>query len=113
MGRQDMATGGRTLDFARQCRCRLSGERLGPNYPARRRSGALPAAARAFPASLLFARRSSPRRTPKKRSDKHDGAKVAASLPLDTAITAIPIDFRAAPVAITGDLLIDAGAHTG
>jgi hypothetical protein len=50
---------------------------------------------------------------PKKRSDKHDGAKVAASLPLDTAITAIPIDFRAAPVAITGDLLIDAGAHTG
>jgi hypothetical protein len=61
-----MATGGRTVGFARQCRCRLSGGRLGPNYPARRRSAALPAAARAFPASLLFARRSSPRRTPKK-----------------------------------------------
>ena len=55
---------------------------------------------RAFSTSLFFARRSSPRRTPKKEATNGTPRKVAASLPLDTAITAIPIDFReAAPVA--------------
>ncbi len=54
---------------------------------------------RASPASLFFARCSTPRRTPKKEATNRTPRKVAASVPLDTAI---PIDFRAeapAPVA--------------
>jgi hypothetical protein len=60
-------------------------------------SGARPP--RAFPASLFFAHRSSPRRAPKKEATNRTPRKVAASVPLDTAI---PIVFRAeapAPVA--------------
>ena len=100
MWRQDVAAGGRTLGFARQCRCRHSGGRLGPNYHPRRRSGRRGPAGRRSRRSGSALRRApllDAPHPPKKEAPNRTARTVAA--PLDTAI---PIDFRAeapAPVA--------------